>query len=589
MRSGQTSERRWAAAAIPALTAILWLAVTATALATRPLLPVDETRYAAVAWEMWNSGNYLVPHLNGATYSHKPPFLFWLIVAGWQVSGPSLLWLRLVGPLCAAVDLWLVHRLARRLWPHRPEVARFAPLVLIGTLAWTVYGTLLLFDTLLTACVLTALLGLLDLRAGRRRGAALLALGLGMGVLAKGPAVLLHLLPAVLLAPWWDAKPLDRPAGVAGDATPTGGWPAGQSPLRGAAWAGWVTVGIAGGVALALLWAVPAALAGGPVYGREIFLGQTTGRMVRSFAHQRPTWWFLPQLLWMLIPWWVWPALWRGVGRLRAAPPDRGVRFCLAWALPALAAFSLVSGKQIHYLLPELPAVALFVALALTAGTAAGPTRAASVSARPSSTIWPALILALPGLTLLVAELLPGRAAGALPADVVPPPWMALLLALAPPVVLLAGARLLARRRADHDLAGPAGGGRGGRFAPAVAAGTVALVVLAHAVALPWLAPRYDLTPVSRHLGSLQRAGVPLAHVGPYAGQYTFLGQFRRPLDEIAADSAARWLESHPDGRVVSYTRAAPVSGDGVDFAQRYRGEWVVVRRTAPGTGAGGR
>ena len=33
-----------------------------------PPLPIDETRYLAVAWEMRSTGEFLVPHLNGALY-----------------------------------------------------------------------------------------------------------------------------------------------------------------------------------------------------------------------------------------------------------------------------------------------------------------------------------------------------------------------------------------------------------------------------------------------------------------------------------------------------------------------------------------
>ena len=65
--------------------ALLWLAVVVAALFSRTLWPVDETRYASVAWEMWLRGDLLVPHLNGETYSHKPPLLFWLIQLGWSV------------------------------------------------------------------------------------------------------------------------------------------------------------------------------------------------------------------------------------------------------------------------------------------------------------------------------------------------------------------------------------------------------------------------------------------------------------------------------------------------------------------------
>lgn len=38
----------------------------------RPLLPIDETRYLSVAWEMHLGGDFLVPHKNGAIYTDKP-------------------------------------------------------------------------------------------------------------------------------------------------------------------------------------------------------------------------------------------------------------------------------------------------------------------------------------------------------------------------------------------------------------------------------------------------------------------------------------------------------------------------------------
>ncbi|HEY8094928.1 MAG TPA: glycosyltransferase family 39 protein, partial [Methylobacter sp.] len=49
---------------------LLWGVLTAASLYIRPLFPIDETRYAAVAWEMWLREDFLVPYLNGETYSH---------------------------------------------------------------------------------------------------------------------------------------------------------------------------------------------------------------------------------------------------------------------------------------------------------------------------------------------------------------------------------------------------------------------------------------------------------------------------------------------------------------------------------------
>ncbi|NQU55596.1 MAG: glycosyltransferase family 39 protein, partial [Rhodospirillales bacterium] len=117
----------------------LWLAIMASAVKFRPFLPVDETRYLAVAWEMWRDGNFLVPHLNGEPYSHKPPLLFWLMHAGWAVFGVNEWWPRLVAPLFGLASLFLTSSLARRLWPSRPAVALAAPLILFACLFWTLF------------------------------------------------------------------------------------------------------------------------------------------------------------------------------------------------------------------------------------------------------------------------------------------------------------------------------------------------------------------------------------------------------------------------------------------------------------------
>ncbi len=45
----------------------------------RDLWTPDEPRYAQVAREMLETGEWLVPHLNGIVYTEKPPLYFWLI------------------------------------------------------------------------------------------------------------------------------------------------------------------------------------------------------------------------------------------------------------------------------------------------------------------------------------------------------------------------------------------------------------------------------------------------------------------------------------------------------------------------------
>lgn len=47
----------------------LWAAVALLAIFSHGPMPLYSTRTLAVAWEMWNQGHWLVPHINGQPYS----------------------------------------------------------------------------------------------------------------------------------------------------------------------------------------------------------------------------------------------------------------------------------------------------------------------------------------------------------------------------------------------------------------------------------------------------------------------------------------------------------------------------------------
>lgn len=322
------------------LSAALLFGLTAlTLILLRPLMPIDETRYVAAAWEMHQGGSPWVPHLNGQLYGHKPPLLFWLINLAWALAGPSEFAARLVAPAFALVSVVLTGLLARRLWPDRPDRAGAAALILAVSPVWLLFGSTTMFDAMLTCATLLALLALW---AARQRPRTAIWVGLGaaiaLGVYAKGPVILLHVLPAALGMPLWAGPDRPRPAV----------W------LKG--------VGLALLVALLLvgLWLVPALILGGPEYRTEVLWRQSADRMVSSFAHRRPWWFFLA-----LLPLLLWPFGWTRPGLAALTPwrlwRDPAARLLTLWAGSALLAFSLISGKQSHYLLPELPALALLL------------------------------------------------------------------------------------------------------------------------------------------------------------------------------------------------------------------------------------
>ena len=124
----------------------LWLLLISASLFARTAWPVDETRLLSVAWEMWTRHEIILPTLNGNLYTQQPPLMPWLIQAGWFFFGVNEWWPRLLPALFSLANLFVTHRLARLLWRENPEVARYAPLVLVGMPCWALYTTLALPD-----------------------------------------------------------------------------------------------------------------------------------------------------------------------------------------------------------------------------------------------------------------------------------------------------------------------------------------------------------------------------------------------------------------------------------------------------------
>jgi len=500
----------------------------------RPLWPVDETRYASVAWEMWLRGDFLVPTINGESYSHKPPLLFWLIHLGWGLFGVNDWWPRLVAPLCALAAVPLLLKLGQLLWPEQREAHASAIWVLFGTLLFASFITLVMFDLLLMLGVMAAMLGVLTLARGRR-GAGILWLGagIGLGALAKGPVILLHVLPAALVAPWWAP------------------WLKGKLPR----WYLDLALGVLLGAAIALAWALPAAYSGGEAYRQAIFWGQTAGRVAESFAHRAPWWHYLPLLPLILFPWLVWPRFWKGLLASRSEPEQGGFRFLAAWLILTLVGFSLVSGKQAKYLVPFLPAFALLAGHALSKVTA---------PARWWEMLPPVIgFLALPAF---LAYLRTRPAAMKLPEWAVEIPlWPIALLVLAAPLLLFFW-------RTEAALQ-----------ARALAFAMLAAVVVAGAGVIPAFVPYSDPGPAARHLAALQEGKVPLAHLGKYHAQYNFAGRLRAPIEILDPPELRRWVAAHPAGQVITIERSRHdgKGNAGPEYQAPFRGAWVQVWRGA--------
>lgn len=315
----------------------------------RPLLPIDETRYMTVSWEMYLHHNWFLPSLNFEPYHHKPPLLFWLINFFWDFFGVSR-WAGALPSLCSAMAVvWLTMRLGRRLFPQERDIDQRAQLVLLGSFPFLIYGSLIMFDVMVCALVLGALHFMLEYAGGKKfRHVFMLGMCLGFGVLAKGPVMYLYTVFPVLFAPLWMKE------------KPEGGW---------RSWALGYLLAVLISALPVLVWLVPALSNADGNFAFWLLWNQTAGRITGNFSasHARPVYFYLPLLPVMFMPWIFLPGFTRKLRQegkvLYAESP--AIRFLLYWTGPVFIAFSLISGKQPHYLVPLLPGVALFTAYML--------------------------------------------------------------------------------------------------------------------------------------------------------------------------------------------------------------------------------
>ncbi|NID04819.1 glycosyltransferase family 39 protein [Luteibacter jiangsuensis] len=327
---------------------LIALVVLAAGIGLRSPWPPDEPRFALVARQMLESGQWLFPHRGIELYSDKPPMLMWTeafwmwLTGGWR--GAFLL----TSLLSGLGTLALVWHLGRRLWNDR--VGLIAATLVLATMQFVDVVKHAQIDPLNLFWITLGNTGILlhCLRGPNWRMYWLGCFAAGLGVITKGVGViaLFMLLPyAVMRMRQWPGVVRTQ-----GD-----GW----------RWAG-------GAVAFLLaiaLWLVPMLTAAYGLrtpeylaYVQDILFRQTAERYANSWQHEEAPWFFLVVILrewiptWLLLPFVV--AGWRAALRLR----DPRVWLPLAWVVLVLVFFSIPSGKRAIYILPALPMLALAMA-----------------------------------------------------------------------------------------------------------------------------------------------------------------------------------------------------------------------------------
>jgi len=341
--------------------ALLTAVQTAFTLSSRALWFSDEVRYAD-AYAGLLRGRWLVLSLNGVAYPDKPPLYFWFLRALDALPGLSDPAVFFLGAAVSGLCMLYATLVWARTLGLKDDAGALAGLILLATLFFAGLLHYSRMDLLFAALIIAAqaafcgAFGPFNGPKAKARRTWLCALALvlaGLATLTKGPLGLLFPVLTTLLFLAWRGRAREF-------------------------FRACMLPGLAALLVLVFSWIVAAYFVEGPGFLHKIFVEQIFQRATRTFHHAEPFYFYLAAFPPCFLPW---PlallalpvrrlfggAFWRGLwaGRKASSPLADAKAWLWLSCLSGLALLSLLSGKVVVYILPQLSPLALLLALAL--------------------------------------------------------------------------------------------------------------------------------------------------------------------------------------------------------------------------------
>jgi 4-amino-4-deoxy-L-arabinose transferase-like glycosyltransferase len=370
-----------------------------TYLGAASLWDEDETLYASIAREMMDRGDWVVPMFNGHMFPEKPPLMFWLMIAGFELFGQNEFGARFCSAVLGMGTALLTYYLGRMLFNAR--VGLWAGVITASSIIFTVSARAATVDSALvfvSALALLCFVKAFNIPGTGSEGDGsevvpqfaicnlqfticnkslvqygffvLLYLSLGMAILGKGPVG--FLLPMAALGLFLMIVNSRRETDGAKTAFAAIGWKAKCLSVLGVfrpmnfLKSLWQLRPITGAIlmlAVALPWYI---LVGARTDGiwLEQFIAKFNWRpfVQPILGHSGPVWYYIPMVLIGFFPWSVFlgPAAIDSIRRIRDRDPRRDSYVLLTcWFGMFFVFWSICSTKLPHYILPAYPALAL--------------------------------------------------------------------------------------------------------------------------------------------------------------------------------------------------------------------------------------
>ena len=330
-------------------------------LGNRDLWSPDEPRYSEVAKEMWDTGNYILPHLNSEKYPDKPPVFFWLIILFSLPFGEiTELSARMPSAFAGIFGTLITYYFGKRLFT--PRIGLIAAMLLSTSMEYLYHIRRVSIDGVLTMLVTLSLFCFYKGYMSRKSGTKFFLISyllMGIATITKGPVG--FVLPVLVIVTFLVIVKIRSSQHM--------------FRLR------HMHIGIGSLIlfGIPLLWVFGIYNQGGLDHIKQVLFTQNIGRTVNSWSHNHPFYFYLVFFPLYFMPWSIlipgtaisylkifnfWPYRIKGdsvVGDNHNAD-KHGLLFPTVWFCVIFIFFSVVSGKREGYILPLYPAASLLVA-----------------------------------------------------------------------------------------------------------------------------------------------------------------------------------------------------------------------------------
>lgn len=346
------------------------------------IIDTSEGYYAEGSREMFESGNYLVPHLNYVPWFEKPILTYWLMCFAYKIFGVSEFAARFPSALLSVMLICSTYCFARMVLTRKS--ALLSALMLCAFPLFLVMGHLCLTDMPFAAMLSMSGLALAAFSAGASSWVLLIAYAfLGLALLAKGPVALFLLGGTTFVYLIWTSSDV--------------------KDFFKRFWSYKPFLGLIFALVIALPWYVLVNAHTNGQFFQEFFVKQNVGRMSGSLVshHDMAFWYYLPVIFVGCLPWTLFGlssiafaqhwSKWFKPGSAKTKS-ESFTKYCFVWFVLTVLFFTVVPAKLATYILPALPPLAVVLANFLMV----------SVRLKKNILLWTGPVLTVAGLVFLL-------------------------------------------------------------------------------------------------------------------------------------------------------------------------------------------